>query len=160
PALGRLFVTDPDGAETARLEPPTLAIPDEAAFRPIRVSAPLPPGRPVRVVASRSHRTDATDALIRRFGADAALCPSGSSLKFCLIAAGEADVYPRIGPTMEWDTAAAHAVLRAAGGRLETLDGTPLRYGKRGRPGEPDFLNPSFFATAALSLPPDPERQP
>ncbi len=65
---------------------------------------------------------------------------AGSSLKFCLIAAGEADLYPRLGPTMEWDTAAGHAVLAAAGGRVDTLDGAPLRYGK------PDFRNPDFVA--------------
>ncbi len=64
----------------------------------------------------------------------------GSSLKFGLLAAGQADVYPRFGPTMEWDTAAGHAVLRAAGGQLESLDGMPLHYGK------PGFYNPHFIA--------------
>lgn len=65
---------------------------------------------------------------------------AGSSLKFCLIAAGQADVYPRFGPTMEWDTAAAHAVLAAAGGRVDSVDGEPLLYGK------PEFRNPEFVA--------------
>ena len=65
---------------------------------------------------------------------------AGSSLKFCLVAAGEADIYPRAGQTMEWDTAAGHAVLRAAGGRVTTWDGAPLRYGK------PGFLNGPFIA--------------
>ncbi len=64
----------------------------------------------------------------------------GSSLKFCVVAAGEADIYPRFGPTMEWDTAAGHAVLNAAGGCITTVDGAPLRYGKEG------FLNPNFIA--------------
>lgn len=67
----------------------------------------------------------------------------GSSLKFCLIAAGEADIYPRFGRTMEWDTAAGHAVLRAAGGRVETAEGAPLTYGKAG------FENPDFIAWGA-----------
>ena len=64
----------------------------------------------------------------------------GSALKFGLIAAGEADIYPRLGPTCEWDTAAGHAVLQAAGGTVETIDGGPFTYGK------PGFLNPGFVA--------------
>lgn len=67
-------------------------------------------------------------------------CSKGSSLKFCILAEGAADLYPRMGPTMEWDTAAGHAVLIAAGGTVETLDGQPLTYGK------PDFRNPHFIA--------------
>jgi 3'(2'), 5'-bisphosphate nucleotidase len=100
-------------------------------------------GPPV-IVASRSHRTPETDAVISRFpGAE--LVSVGSSLKFCLVAAGEADLYPRLGRTMEWDTAAGDAVLRAAGGTTLTLDGRPLTYGKR-LPGQPDDLaNPSFI---------------
>ena len=65
---------------------------------------------------------------------------AGSAIKLCLIAAGEADLYPRLGPTMEWDTAAGHAILLAAGGAVETLDGAPLGYGK------PGFVNPDFVA--------------
>ena len=65
---------------------------------------------------------------------------AGSSLKFCRIAEGVADIYPRFGRTMEWDTAAGHAILLAAGGRVETSDGTPLNYGK------PGFENPHFIA--------------
>jgi 3'(2'), 5'-bisphosphate nucleotidase len=68
---------------------------------------------------------------------------AGSSLKFCLVAEGKADVYPRFGPTMEWDTAAGHAVLRAAGGRVTTTDGAPFRYLK------PGFKNPGFIAHGA-----------
>jgi 3'(2'), 5'-bisphosphate nucleotidase len=95
------------------------------------------------IVASRSHRTPETDDVIARFpGAE--LVSVGSSLKFCLLAAGEADLYPRLGRTMEWDTAAGDAVLRAAGGATLTLDGRPLAYGKR-LPGQPDDLaNPHF----------------
>jgi 3'(2'), 5'-bisphosphate nucleotidase len=69
---------------------------------------------------------------------------AGSSLKFCTIAAGEADLYPRFGRTMEWDTAAGHAVLAAAGGKVNNVDGTPLLYGKRNR----GFDNPAFIASA------------
>ena len=69
---------------------------------------------------------------------------AGSSLKFCLVAEGEADVYPRFGRTMEWDTAAGQAVLEAAGGRVTALDGTPLLYAKKG------FENPHFIARGDL----------
>jgi 3'(2'), 5'-bisphosphate nucleotidase len=93
----------------------------------------------MRVVASKNHLNDATKAYIEKLGAHQ-LVQAGSSLKFCRIAEGRADVYPRLGPTSEWDTAAAHAVLNAAGGRVETLDGSPLRYGKE------SVLNPHFVA--------------
>jgi 3'(2'), 5'-bisphosphate nucleotidase len=72
----------------------------------------------------------------------------GSSLKFCLLAAGEADLYPRPAPTCEWDTAAGPAVLLAAGGRVFAPEGGPLRYGK------PKFFNPGFVATAEFDPPP------
>jgi 3'(2'), 5'-bisphosphate nucleotidase len=100
---------------------------------------------PLAIVASRSHRTSETDLYIRKFAA-AEIVSVGSSLKFCMIAAGQADLYPRFGRTMEWDTAAGDAVLRAAGGLTTTLDGKPLTYGKRGRPGIADFANPDFIA--------------
>ncbi|GAB5468242.1 MAG: 3'(2'),5'-bisphosphate nucleotidase CysQ [Rhodospirillales bacterium] len=91
------------------------------------------------VVASKSHRDAATDSYIARYSV-ADFKSAGSSLKFCLIAGGEADLYPRLGRTMEWDTAAAHAVLRAAGGRVDSAFGGTLRYGKAG------FENPHFIA--------------
>jgi 3'(2'), 5'-bisphosphate nucleotidase len=100
---------------------------------------------PPTIVASRSHRDSDTDLYICKF-AGAEIVSVGSSLKFCMIASGEADLYPRFGRTMEWDTAAGDAVLRAAGGMVATLDGEPLTYGKRGRPGVADFANPSFIA--------------
>jgi len=104
---------------------------------PIRVRVPDPDGQVVMV--SRSHRSPETDAWLAgikmKRQADA-----GSSLKFCLLAAGEADLYPRLGRTMEWDTAAGQAVLECAGGSVTTLDGRPLRYGK------PGFENPHFVA--------------
>jgi 3'(2'), 5'-bisphosphate nucleotidase len=104
---------------------------------------------PLTIVASRSHRTPETDAYILNFRA-AEIVSVGSSLKFCLIATAEADLYPRFGRTMEWDTAAGDAVLRAAGGMTETLDGKPLTYGKRGRADEADFANPSFISRGVV----------
>ena len=79
--------------------------------------------------------------LSQRGEAVASIERSGSSLKLCLLAAGQGDLYPRLGPTMEWDIAAGHALLRAAGGRVTTMDGEELAYGK------PDFENPHFVAT-------------
>jgi 3'(2'), 5'-bisphosphate nucleotidase len=104
---------------------------------------------PLGVVASRSHRTPETNDFIRQMPA-AEIVSVGSSLKFCLIASAEADVYPRFGRTMEWDTAAGDAVLRAAGGITRTLDGKPLIYGKRKGNSE-DFVNPPFIATGRNS---------
>lgn len=103
---------------------------------------------PFTIVASRSHRTHETDLYLRKFSG-AEIVSIGSSLKFCMIASGEADIYPRFGRTMEWDTAAGDAVLRAAGGTTLTLDGTPLTYGKRGA-ATADFANPDFVAMGRL----------
>jgi 3'(2'), 5'-bisphosphate nucleotidase len=97
------------------------------------------PSQGVVAVASRSHRDAETDAWLAERGI-ADTVSAGSSLKFCLVAEGKADVYPRFGTTMEWDTAAGHAVLRAAGGRVSTVGGHPLVYGK------PGFKNPGFIA--------------
>jgi 3'(2'), 5'-bisphosphate nucleotidase len=95
---------------------------------------------PLRVVGSRSHRGDSLDSFLARSGPHELLA-IGSSLKFCLVAEGAADVYPRLGPTSEWDTAAAHAVLAAAGGTVSQLDGAPLAYNTRA-----ELLNPHFVA--------------
>ena len=95
---------------------------------------------PLVVVGSRSHRGDSLDGLLARLGPHE-LRPMGSALKFCLVAEGSADFYPRLGPTSEWDTAAAQAVLEVAGGAVTTLDGTPLRYNLR-----ETLLNPHFIA--------------
>ena len=100
----------------------------------------------VRVVASRSHLTDETKEFIDRYKVES-FVSSGSSLKFCRVAEAAADLYPRMGRTMEWDTAAGHAVLKAAGGEVYTLNGSPLAYGKR----EGDtFANPHFVAAGAF----------
>lgn len=129
PALGRLFAADADGPwEMVGVE-----------RRPLRVRPS--PDAPT-CVASRSHRTPETDAVLGLNNAGE-IVAAGSSLKFCLIASGEADLYPRLGPTMEWDTAAGDAILRASGGRVRSLESGvlgPLRYGK------PDWRNPHFVA--------------
>ncbi|MBS0577944.1 MAG: 3'(2'),5'-bisphosphate nucleotidase CysQ [Proteobacteria bacterium] len=110
-----------------------------AAAQPIRVSPRS--GVPVRVVGSRSHRGDSLDGFLARLG-EHEMVPMGSSLKFCMVAEGTADVYPRLGPTSEWDTAAAHAVAVAAGGRVRTLEGAPLRYNTH-----EGILNPFFVVS-------------
>lgn len=102
------------------------------------------PANGVTAVVSRSHSTPETDAYLSHYTVSERVSV-GSSLKFCLVAAGEADLYPRLGPTMEWDTAAGHAVLTAAGGKVLAPGGKPLAYGK------PDFRNSFFIASGALS---------
>jgi 3'(2'), 5'-bisphosphate nucleotidase len=99
------------------------------------------PADGLTVVASRSHGDATALASFLAGRKVASLTSAGSSLKLCLVAAGEADLYPRLGRTMEWDIAAGHAVLRAAGGEVRCLDGTALRYGK------PGFENPHFVAS-------------
>ena len=91
-----------------------------------------------RVVGSRSHRGELLDAYLGRLG-DHEMVPMGSSLKFCVVAEGNADVYPRLGLTSEWDTAAAHAVVNCAGGKVLAVSGEPLRYNAK-----EDILNPHF----------------
>jgi 3'(2'), 5'-bisphosphate nucleotidase len=107
-----------------------------AQAQPIRVCRPA--HDPVRVVGSRSHRGSSLDAFLARVGPHELLA-MGSSLKFCLVAEGAADVYPRLGPTSEWDTAAAQAVVEAAGGQVVDLAGRPLQYNAR-----ESVLNPGF----------------
>lgn len=97
-------------------------------------------GATIRVAGSRSHRGDSLEHFLATVGPHE-LVSMGSSLKFCLVAEGAADVYPRLGPTSEWDTAAAQAVVEGAGGAVVTLDGAPLRYNTKS-----DYLNPFFVA--------------
>jgi 3'(2'), 5'-bisphosphate nucleotidase len=132
PALGRLYVGVV--GHGAWLE-------DASGRRPIRCRAV--PAEGLTVVASRSHGDAAALDAFLAGRKVAALANAGSSLKLCLVAAGEADLYPRLGRTMEWDIAAGHAVLSAAGGVVSTLEHSPLRYGK------PGFENPHFVAHAA-----------
>ena len=138
PALSVLYVTTGTGtASELRFDP---AAPErEPNSRPIR--ARLADTAALSVVASHSHMNTETKGYIDQYKVSE-LKNAGSSLKFCLLACGEADLYPRLGPTMEWDTAAGHAVLAAAGGTVSELDGRPLRYGNTGR----RFLNPYFVA--------------
>ncbi len=103
------------------------------------------PGPDMVAVASRSHSTPETEAFLSQNSISSSTA-IGSSLKFCLIAEGLADVYPRFGRTMEWDTAAGDAVLRAAGGVTLGLDGSPLPYGKVAQAHDADFANPHFIA--------------
>ena len=111
----------------------------DGSERELRV---VEPAGAIRAVASKSHMNEDTRHFIEQLG-EHELVQAGSSLKFCRIAEGEADIYPRLGPTCEWDTGAAHAVLVAAGGKATQLDGTPLVYGKE------DVLNPYFVASGA-----------
>ena len=104
-------------------------------------------GEKMVAVASKSHFTQATTDYLEALQPDCGHVGTGSSLKFCILAEGCADIYPRLSPTSEWDTAAGHAVLLAAGGRCDGPDGTPLAYGKAA------FLNPAFVATGGWTAP-------
>jgi 3'(2'), 5'-bisphosphate nucleotidase len=131
PAQGRMFYVTSDGQAV-----------EEVAGVPQPIHVRTPDNAGLLVVASKSHRDQATDDYIARYTV-ADTRSAGSSLKFCLVATGEADLYPRLGRTMEWDTAAGDAVLRAAGGMVLRLDDhTPLTYGK------PGWDNPHFLALA------------
>lgn len=132
PALGRLFAGDTQSGASVE---------DDAGRRPIRCRAV--PAEGLTVVASRSHGDAAALDAFLGSRKVAAIRGAGSSLKLCVIAAGEADLYPRLGRTMEWDIAAGHAVLAAAGGSVSALSGVPLRYGK------PGFENPHFVASGS-----------
>lgn len=113
-----------------------------------RITTRMPPALPLRVAASRSHRSARTETLLARMG-EIELVAQGSSLKFCRIAEGTLDVYPRLGPTSEWDTAAGQCVLEAAGGVLLAADsGEPFRYNQR-----PRLLNGDFVALGDAALP-------
>lgn len=138
PAQGRLFYTLPDGTTVEETGPFDENRP--GTTRPIRVSTP--DNAALMVVASKSHRDQATDDYIGKYAVRDSKS-AGSSLKFCLVATGEADLYPRLGRTMEWDTAAGDAVLRGAGGHVVRFDThEPLTYGK------PGWDNPFFIAFA------------
>lgn len=138
PATGDIFVGDATGAWAGRVIDG--AVVDRKAIR-VDLSPRL------RIVASRSHGHAALEQLCRTLDVESDVSV-GSSLKFCLVARGDAQLYPRFTPTCEWDTAAGQAVLEAAGGAVVTLDGAPMRYGK----GELKFLNPYFVAAASQKL--------
>ncbi|MBV1926965.1 MAG: 3'(2'),5'-bisphosphate nucleotidase CysQ [Rhodobacteraceae bacterium] len=138
PAKDRMFFTRADGQsveETGDFDVDTVG-----PTRPINVAAS--DNAALMVVASKSHRDQATDDYINKYAVKDSKS-AGSSLKFCLVATGEADIYPRVGRTMEWDTAAGHAVLSGAGGKVVRFDDhSPLVYGKE------DYANPFFIAYA------------
>jgi len=138
PAINRLFYTDAQGRSIEEKGPFDPAV--SGLVSPIKVSTP--DNDALIVVASKSHRDQATDDYIAKYSTRDSKS-AGSSLKFCLVATGEADLYPRLGRTMEWDTAAGHAVLSGAGGKVVRFDDhTPLMYGKEGND------NPFFIACA------------
>lgn len=132
PALGVLYAGSPDGAFKQTIAGKALS-----ARQPIEVAG----SGPINIVASRSHGHAALVKLMAHFSVEDDVSV-GSSLKFCLLAEGRARLYPRFTPTCEWDTAAGHAVLGAAGGTVLAIDGKALRYGK----GADGFLNPLFAA--------------
>jgi 3'(2'), 5'-bisphosphate nucleotidase len=142
PAVSRLFYADAQGAFELTLAPGSE--PDFTKARRLHARQPRSDG--LVAVGSRSHGDPATDNYLKRF-AISRFTGAGSSLKFCLLAAGEADIYARGGRTMEWDIAAGHAVLAAAGGSVKTWDGTALHYGKK------NFENPPFVARGRFNDP-------
>ena len=138
PAKDRLFYTTAEGVSVE--ESGDFA---KEAIGPVtQMKVTTPDNDALLVVASKSHRDQATDDYINKYNVKDSKS-AGSSLKFCLVATGEADIYPRVGRTMEWDTAAGHAVLTGAGGAVVRFDDhTTLKYGKE------DFANPFFIAYA------------
>ncbi len=146
PVLGKTY-TGCEGDGASRRE-------EDGPVEAIRVAASS--SMPVRVVGSRSHRGASLDGYLAALG-EHGMVPMGSSLKFCVVAEGGADVYPRLGPTSEWDTAAAQAVVEQAGGQVLTLDGKAMKYNTKA-----DILNPHFMVIGArdrdwLALLPDSE---
>jgi 3'(2'), 5'-bisphosphate nucleotidase len=142
PAKERLFFGEMLSGAYEAFAPPGGA-PDFGEAR--RIQARPVPKDGLIAVASRSHRDAETDKYLARFPVKE-FVSAGSSLKFCLVAAGEADIYPRTGRTMEWDTGAGHAVLAAAGGSVTQLDGKPFLYGKSER----GYDNPFFVARGVV----------
>jgi len=135
PALNQMYLAGA-GAWRAEVKPGD-ALPQLDAMQKLATESYPPDG--LRAMASRSHLDPETEALLKRLQVGT-WKSAGSSLKFCMIAQGDGDIYPRLAPTMEWDTAAGHAVLTAAGGCVIGRDGTPFRYGKAG------FRNDGFVA--------------
>lgn len=144
PALSKMYAgSTQSGAWVQDITPET---PWDTAAKPSRCQTRERAEGALTAVASRSHRSPETESFLKDIGATD-FEPAGSSLKFCLVATGKADVYPRLGRTMEWDTGAGQAVLEAAGGRVHSLsesgaEGAPLRYNKAER----GYDNPHFIA--------------
>lgn len=149
PVFGLVYAPDkadcyvtlgPDKAARLRLRPDRKPPPGQTYDFELLTGEP-PAERPFTAIVSRSHLKPETEAFLHRLQ-DPPMLRVGSSIKFAMMASGLADVYPRIAPTCEWDTAAGHALLDAVGGCLLTGDGEPFLYGKK----EHGFLNPSFVA--------------
>lgn len=146
PALNRIWVAENTTTGWEAKVAPGGDLPAPEARTPLKIRAL--PSAGVTAIASKSHRTAETDEFLGKFKI-AEVTSMGSSLKFCIIASGQADLYPRLGRTMEWDTAAAHAVISAAGGRVLTLEGNDLTYGKKER----GYDNPYFVVYGDLEPP-------
>lgn len=142
PAKERLFVAERYDFAWQATAAPGGEVPADRTVLQIRK---IPP-EGLTAVASKSHRAPEAEAILKAYNVEKTI-GAGSSLKFCLVAAGEADLYPRLGRTMEWDTAAGQGVVEAAGGRVLTLDGAPLLYGKSER----GYDNPHFIVLGDVS---------
>jgi 3'(2'), 5'-bisphosphate nucleotidase len=139
PAQGRAFAGDVSASSAFEISVSETGVADLSSAK--NILARNPPKGGLTAIVSRSHRDAKTEEFLSNYRITE-MKSAGSSLKLCLIAAGEADLYPRIGRTMEWDIAAGHAVLAAAGGSVTQLDGTPFFYGKVSQ----NFANPYFVA--------------
>lgn len=146
PALDRLFVADSRFSAWQATAKPGAPVPPPSERAALRIRSA--PEEGLTAIASKSHRSDETNAFLETQPVTE-IISAGSSLKFCLIAAGEADLYPRHGRTMEWDTAAGQAVAEAAGARVTETDGTPLLYGKKAR----GYDNPHFIVWGDVTVP-------
>ena len=150
PALGVLYATLGEDQAIEAQVLPDAEVTRFADLATARIRSRAAPADGLVAVASRSHGSQATDAFLGQYKI-ARRTAAGSSLKFCVVAKGEADIYPRCGPTCEWDTAAGQAILSVAGGCVTTLDGVPLVYGKR----DQKFRNPDYVAWGRGPLKPE-----
>ena len=142
PALKQIYIA---GTKAFRAEVvPGTALPTPVGMQKLATASY--PSAGLRAMASRSHLDTESEALLKKLPVQSWMA-AGSSLKFCMIARGDGDIYPRLAPTMEWDTAAGHAVLTAAGGCVIGRDGSPISYGKSG------FRNNGFVAWGREPLP-------
>jgi len=145
PALSSMYLTIASDAAISATVSPDARIARLADLRSSRIhTRSVSESDPLVISVSRRHDSETLETWLRGINVGM-LTNISSSLKFCRVAEGKADVYPRFGPTNEWDTAAGHALLLAAGGVVTECDGSPLYYGKS----EADFLNPWFIATAS-----------
>lgn len=141
PALSLLYLTRGDSAAARTQLDPDQGFPGFDALELADIKTRPVPASGATAAVSRSHLDEATRTYLAEHGITDTYA-SGSSLKFCCVAEGQADIYPRFGRTMEWDTAAGHAVLRAAGGEVTGTDGEPFVYGKTSE----NYANPGFVA--------------